>query len=89
MATAHTTDPDALQFEALLNARAYLYEMFYHLTGGVPTTDLLGALSNKTVQDMIEEYEDFAEMRKLADLLSAYTKMDADEAGNLHRWSKR
>lgn len=73
-------NPDALQFEALLNARAYLYEMFYHLTGGVPTADLLGTISSDTVQNVLDEYERFDEMLHLAKLLSLYAEMDSSEA---------
>lgn len=80
MVNARAAHADALQFEALLIARAYIYEMFYHLTGGVPTADLLGAISGETVQSVLDEYEGFDEMSHLAKLLSRYADMDDSEA---------
>ena len=70
---------DELQFEALLIARAYLYEMFHHLCGGVPTAELLEALGCEATQDVMGEYESIEDMNALRRLLASYAGMDAVE----------
>ena len=47
---------DALQLEALLFSRAYLYELFHKLLGGTPDEEVLGALLGQTTADVVEEF---------------------------------
>lgn len=75
--TNRTTSIDALQFKALLIARAYVYEAFHHLCGGTPNSELLEALSSNVSQDIFEEYASSEEILALRDLLKAYGEMDA------------
>lgn len=67
---------DALQFEALLIGRMYLYQMFHHLCGGVPSAQLLDTVSDTVAQDVLEEYEVAADIAALKDLLVRYQEMD-------------
>lgn len=47
---------DALQLEALLLSRAYLYTLFNRLFGGTPNQELLEALLGGTTADVVEEF---------------------------------
>ncbi len=47
---------DALQLEALLAARAYLYTLFHKLFGGEPTADALDVLFGEATADAVEEF---------------------------------
>lgn len=66
---------DAIQFEALLIARTYIYEMFHHLCGGVTNAELLASITSDVVLDILEEYESVEEMAALRELLGAYAAM--------------
>lgn len=50
------TAQDALQLEALLLSRAYLYELFHKLFGGSPDEELLDALLGDIAADAVEEF---------------------------------
>lgn len=77
--TIRKTTSDALQFEALLIARMFGYEMFYHLLGGAPTAELLDVLSSAEAQEILDEYEDVEAIAALRQQLAAYTEMLPDE----------
>lgn len=47
---------DALQLEALLVSRAYLYELFHKLLGGAPDEATLAALLGSTTADVVDEF---------------------------------
>lgn len=47
---------DALQLEALLVARSYLYTLFHKVFGGEPTEDLFAVLTCKETKDVLDEY---------------------------------
>lgn len=47
---------DELQLQALLVARAYLYELFHKLLGGAPDDDVLEALLSGMTADAFEEF---------------------------------
>lgn len=51
-----TAERDFESLEALLLARAFLYEFFHKLFGGKPTSELEEALLGETMQDALEEY---------------------------------
>lgn len=78
--TSQNKTPDALQFEALLVARMYIYEMFHHLCGGCPNAELLDVLSADVVQGIFEEYESVENVDVLRKVLAAYRNMDVQKA---------
>lgn len=47
---------EALQIEALLLSRAYLYELFHKLLGGTPDAEVLKALLGQMTSDALEEF---------------------------------
>lgn len=47
---------DALQLEALLLSRTYLYELFHKLLGGVPDEALLALLADDVTADVLDEF---------------------------------
>ena len=70
---------DALQLEALLFAREYLYTMFAKLLGGTPNAELLDCLLGPTMQDAVEEYADDDEtMRGLLAFLRELGEADRE-----------
>lgn len=52
-----TRSQDALQLEALLVSRAYLYTLFNKLMGGTPDADVLAALLDQTTADVLDEFD--------------------------------
>ena len=52
---------DALQLEALLVSRRYLYTLFHKLTGGTPDTDLVSLLLGETTADCLDEFSAHSE----------------------------
>ena len=72
---------DALQLEALLLSRAYLYELFHKLFGGEPDAELLGALLGQATADVVEEFSgNSAELVSFGNFLAA---LGADERAEL------
>ena len=53
-----TRSQDALQLEALLVSRAYLYTLFNKLLGGTPDADVLAALLGPTTADVLDEFDE-------------------------------
>ena len=51
-----TRSQDALQLEALLVSRAYLYTLFNKLFGGTPDEQVLEALLGSTTDDVLDEF---------------------------------
>lgn len=47
---------EALELEALLISRSYLYELFYKVLGGTPDEALLAILFDETTRDVVEEF---------------------------------
>ena len=75
--TAAAVGAEALQLEALLTARAYLYELFFKLFGGVPTAGLLDELLDGAAFDVVQEYaRDDAAMAGLAAFLEGLAKRE-------------
>ena len=63
---------DALQLEALLVSRAYLYTLFHKLMGGEPDEALLEALLDGTTADVVEEFAAGSEeLKAFGDFLTA------------------
>ena len=61
---------DALQLEALLVSREYLYTLFHKLLGGTPDAELLEVLLGDATADVVEEYAgDNATLRGLCAFL--------------------
>ena len=56
--TSQGANTDALQLEALLVARTYLYTLFHKTFGGEPNADLLDILTNDTTAAVLDEYAD-------------------------------
>ena len=52
---------DALQLEALLVARTYLYTLFHKAFGGEPTAELVDVLAARITADVIDEYAQSSE----------------------------
>ena len=70
---------ELLQLEALLLARAYAYELLSKLLGGTPDEDILRAVTEKTTQDVFEEYADASEeLGVFAELLCSLRAADSD-----------
>ena len=71
---------DALQLEALLVSRAYLYTLFHKLTGGAPDEALLEALRDGTTADVVEEFAAGSEeLQAFGDFLAELRAADASE----------
>lgn len=49
---------EALQLQALLLSRGYLYELFHKLLGGTPDGEVLAALTNPATADVLDEFAD-------------------------------
>lgn len=47
---------EAIDLEALLLSRAYLYELFHKLFGGTPDEAVVACVLSKTTRDVVEEY---------------------------------
>ena len=72
---------DALQLEALLVSRAYLYTLFHKLMGGEPNEQLLASLLDDTAADVIDEFAAGSEeLKAFGEFL---TELRADEASDL------
>ena len=56
--TEKTIAEEALELEALLVARAYLYELFHKCFGGTPNQGLLDALTSDVTLSIVDEYAD-------------------------------
>ena len=79
--TAAAVGAEALQLEALLTTRAYLYELFHKLLGGAPDAEVLDALLSDAAVDAVDEYaSDDETMRGLADFLAGLAARE-DRAG--------
>lgn len=69
---------DALQLEALLVSREYLYTLFHKLLGGTPDAELLEVLLGDATADVVEEYAgDNATLRGLCAFLRELRAEDA------------
>ena len=72
---------DALQLEALLVSRAFLYTLFHKLMGGEPNEQLLAALLDDATADVIDEFAAGSEeLKAFGDFL---TELRAVEASDL------
>lgn len=72
---------DALQLEALLLSRAYLYELYHKLLGGTPDEAVLEALASDMTADVLDEFAGASdELRILGGFL---TVLRADEPAEL------
>ncbi len=49
---------EALQLQALLISRAYLYELFHKLLGGTPDGEVLAALTSPVTAEVLDEFAD-------------------------------
>jgi TorA maturation chaperone TorD len=71
---------DALQLEALLLSRAYLYELFHKLLGGTLDESLVQALTADVTADALEEFADASgELTALGGFLSVLRVDDPSE----------
>ena len=69
---ANACEEELLQMEALLFARAYLYELFSRLVGGTPDRELLDIALSETTRDVLEEFSDASdELEAFASFLSS------------------
>ncbi|MDO4891485.1 MAG: molecular chaperone TorD family protein, partial [Coriobacteriaceae bacterium] len=74
-----TRSQDALQLEALLVSRAYLYTLFNKLFGGTPDAELLDVLLGQTTADVLEEFSaNSPELRAFAAMLAEKRGEDGD-----------
>lgn len=68
---------DALQLEALLLSRAYLYTLFNKLFGGTPDADVLDALFGQTTADVLDEFSgNSPELVALGQVLAGLREQD-------------
>lgn len=71
---------DALQLEALLVARTYLYTLFHKLMGGEPDEQLLAVLLDNTTADVVDEFAaESEELRAFEGFLAGLRTNDASE----------
>ena len=71
---------EALQLEALLVSRAYLYGLFHKLLGGAPDDELLDCLFAQMTFDALEEFgEASAQLQAFTALLAAKRHERADD----------
>lgn len=71
---------DALQLEALLLSRSYLYELFHKLLGGTPDESLVQALTADVTADALEEFADASgELTALGGFLAVLRVDDPSE----------
>lgn len=69
---------DALQLQALLVSRAYLYTLFNRLFGGTPNAELLEVLKSGMTADVVEEFSaDSPELGALMGFLKGLREQDA------------
>ena len=80
MMVSQGASTEALQLEALLLARTYLYTLFHKAFGGEPTRELLDALASGTASDVLDEYaQDNQTLAGLKEFLGQLAQRDADE----------
>lgn len=73
-------EQDALQLEALLLSRSYLYELFHKLLGGTPDESLVQALTADVTADALEEFADASgELTALGGFLAVLRVDDPSE----------
>ena len=71
---------DALQLEALLVSRAYLYALFHKLMGGEPNEQLLAVLLDDTTADVVDEFAAGSEaLQAFGEFLVALRANDASD----------
>ena len=71
---------DALQLEALLVVRTYLYTLFHKLMGGEPDEQLLAVLLDGTTADVVDEFAaESEELRAFEGFLAGLRTNDASE----------
>ncbi|MDO4400992.1 MAG: molecular chaperone TorD family protein [Coriobacteriia bacterium] len=68
---------DALQLEALLVSRAYLYALYNKLLGGTPDGEVLDALLSPTTADVVEEFQgNSPQLQALQQMLAQLRALD-------------
>lgn len=70
---------DAVQLQALLSARTYLYTLFHKLFGGTPDEALLDTVLDSMTADVVDEYaEDSEAMKALLGFLDELRAQDRE-----------
>ena len=68
---------DALQLQALLVSRAYLYTLFNKLLGGTPDAAVLEALESDMTADVLDEFAaDSPELKAFGGILAGLRQQD-------------